>query len=91
MIEKLYKIETDKLLHFIAGLLMVQATYGVFHIICSWSKWIFIILGLAISILVSGLKEIYDKHFGGVCNPKDFYAGVIGALCGVIFNLIIIL
>lgn len=75
---KNYFNETDKLQHMLAGLVSAQ----LFVVIAMWfMPYLCAILVSAVAaVALMGAKElIWDKWLRkGVCNIKDFYAGLIG-------------
>lgn len=89
MIKWLYNIKTDKLLHFIASLGVMQVFYSILHyfLLAKWS----LLIALGIAILIGVFKELYDKKKGGTFNKKDIIADIIGALIGFILTIIIII
>lgn len=89
MIKWLYNIKTDKLLHFIASLGVMQVSYGILHffLLAKWS----LLIALGIAILIGVFKELYDKKKGGIFNGKDFVADIWGALFGFILTVMIII
>ena len=89
MIKWLYNIKTDKLLHFIASLGVMQVSYGILHyfLLDKWS----LLIALGIAILVGVFKELYDKKKGGIFNKEDIIADTIGTLIGFILTIIIIM
>lgn len=78
----------DKLLHFIAGLLITQIVYDVWCLIINKS-YIGIIVGFIIAVIIGVLKEIYDKHHKGHSFEwYDMLAANIGALLGAIILIL---
>lgn len=85
----LYGLKTDKLLHFIAGMLIAEvaavllglAMGGIMAAFCGW----------LLSVVVSMAKEIWDKGHDGVCSMADFAAGLFGALVGLAVMLLVVL
>lgn len=77
-------IKADKLLHFIAGLLMAQIMCVIMNFIVN--GYTSIIIGFIFSCVVCAAKEIvYDLLMKrGTPSIKDFIFGFIGALLGTI-------
>lgn len=84
----LYGIKADKLLHFIAGLLVAEGVAGA---LSHFARLYALIVGLAASVVVGYLKERWDSKHGGVVSDKDFVATVIGGSVGTIVTLISLL
>jgi len=84
-------LKSDKLLHILAGLIMVQ----VFFI--GWSFVFSIETAFALAVLLSMLmgicKEIvWDRWLKkGVCEMKDFVATLLGIGIGTILAILIII
>jgi len=90
MVEKikawLYGIKPDKLLHFIAGLIVAQMAFALANI---WlDKWLALCLAVFASMLAGGLKELIDTKIG-VPNWSDVIATIIGGVVGTILILLI--
>lgn len=91
LISKIREIKSDKLLHFIAGIVIFMVLFRAFLIFlpmrCAF------VLAYPLSILASYLKElIYDRKMGkGVYNIKDFYAGLIGSTVALCLDLLLLL
>lgn len=91
LISKIREIKADKLLHFIAGMVIFMVLFRVFAIFmpmrCSY------LISYFISILTSYAKEaIYDRCMKkGVYNIKDFYAGVFGSTAALCLDLMLLL
>lgn len=89
MIERIkdwvYGIKTDKLLHFIAGLLVVQVSFILLSI--RLEKLGSALLALAFTAIVGGIKEIVDSLTGGVPSWTDFLATIIGGVVGLLIML----
>lgn len=91
LLKKLREVEADKLLHFIAGMVIFMVLFRVFLAFlpmrCAF------VLAYPLSILASYLKElIYDRKMGkGVYNIKDFYAGLIGSTAALCLDLLLLL
>lgn len=76
--EYIRNLKQDKLLHFIAGILMVDVFFIVLNIIIPFHLASTIAFGVA-SLVMLGKEIIYDKMMNkGVCSTKDFLAGEIG-------------
>lgn len=88
ILQWLNKIKTDKLLHFIAGILIAQLTY----ILLSFTTTLHIcwvsVLSLLTTAIIGGVKEAYDKKHG-VPSLSDFIYTVIGGLVGILFAIFI--
>lgn len=91
LLKKLREVEADKLLHFIAGMVIFMALFRVFAIFmpmrCSY------LISYFISVLASYAKEaIYDRRMKkGVYNIKDFYAGVFGTTTALVLDLLLLI
>lgn len=91
LLKKLRDVQADKLLHFIAGMVIFMVLFRVFLVFlpmrCAF------VLSYPLSVLASYLKElIYDKKMGkGVYNIKDFYAGLIGSTAALCLDLLLLL
>lgn len=91
LLKKLREVKADKLLHFIAGMVIFMVLFRVFAIFmpmrCSY------IISYFISILTSYAKEaIYDRRMSrGVYNIKDFYAGLFGSTAALALDLLLLL
>jgi hypothetical protein len=91
LISKIREIKSDKLLHFIAGMVIFMVLFRVFAIFmpmqCSY------LISYFISILASYAKEaIYDRRMKkGVYNIKDFYAGVFGTTTALLLDLLLLI
>lgn len=91
LLKKLREVEADKLLHFIAGMVIFMVLFRIFAIFmpmrCSY------LISYFISILASYAKEaIYDRRMKkGVYNIKDFYAGVFGSTAALCLDLLLLL
>lgn len=91
LLKKLREVKADKLLHFIAGMVIFMVLFRVFAIFmpmrCSY------LISYFISILASYAKEaIYDRRMNrGVYNIKDFYAGVFGSTAALCLDLLLLL
>lgn len=91
ILQKIREIKADKLLHFIAGMVIFMVLFRIFVIFmpmrCSY------LISYFISILASYAKEaIYDRHMKkGVYNIKDFYAGVFGSTTALCLDLLLLL
>lgn len=81
----------DKLLHFIAGLLIAQIVYAVWCLLINKS-YAGIIIGFVIAVAAGILKEEYDKHHRGHSFEWwDMIAVFIGAILGSGILLIVVL
>ena len=81
VVEWLYGLKTDKILHFVAALLVAQVLYALLSIGCS--KWVSLFVALLLATVISAAKEIWDiKH--GVPSWKDFLASEIGVMVGLL-------
>ena len=84
--EWLYSLKSDKLLHFIVALVIAQAGAAVFGLFMG--RFVRIYMGWLLAVIVTLLKEIWDKRHDGVCSKADFAAGFLGALVGAAMLLI---
>ena len=84
----LYGINADKLLHFIAGLIVAEVVTGV---LSHFARLYAMIVGLVASVVAGYLKELWDRNHGGVSSDKDFLATIIGGSVGTILMLIVLL
>ena len=75
----IYKVPYDKLLHFIAGLLIATLCALVFN----WGAWC-----IAPVVVFAAAKEVFDRWTTGVMDWKDFLATVVGGLIILLFVLI---
>lgn len=81
-------IKSDKLLHFIAGLLVAGIVSGALsHFVRLYA----LIIGLVASVVVGYLKERWDSGNDGVVSEKDFLATLFGGSVGTIVMLIALL
>lgn len=80
----LYGIKADKLLHFIGGLLVVQVFFALLNIGCV--KWVSVLVSLLLSAVVAGTKELIDICCG-VPSWKDFAASMVGVIVGLLIML----
>ena len=81
-------IKADKLLHFIAGLLIAEVVAGAFS---HFARLYALIIGLVASVVAGYLKEMWDSKHNGVVSDKDFVATVIGGSVGTLVMLIALL
>ena len=63
------KIAKDKLLHFVAGVLVYALT-----------AWILGVYALIAVVIVAIGKEVYDSHYGGTVDVYDALATMAGGL-----------
>lgn len=83
----LNSIKPDKLLHFIAGLLVAQISYALLSIGCT--EWLSVLLAFWTAACVGGAKELIDwATNSGVPSWKDFFATLIGDAVG---SLVVVL
>lgn len=83
----LNSIKPDKLLHFIAGLLIAQVSYALFSI--GFAEWLSVLLAFGAAACVGGAKELIDwATDSGVPSLNDFFATLIG---GVVGSLVVVL
>lgn len=88
IIEWLYGLKSDKLLHFIAGMVVAQIAFALLRI--ALPLWWSAFLAFLVAAVVGGIKEAWDvKH--GVPNMGDFVATMFGGLVGVSLAITIIL
>lgn len=91
LLKKLGKVKADKLLHFIAGMVIFMVLFRIFAIFmpmrCSY------LISYFVAILVSYAKEaIYDRRMNrGTYDIKDFYAGVFGSTAALCLDLLLLL
>lgn len=78
----LYKIKSDKLLHFIAGLLITQVV-SIALLALTGRLAMSVLLGGTAGLIVALAKELYDKLGHGVPSWHDFFATAIGSLVGM--------
>lgn len=78
----LYKIKSDKLLHFIAGLLITQVV-SIVLLALTGSLVMSVLLGGMAGLIAALAKELYDKFGHGVPSLSDFLFTVIGSLVGM--------
>lgn len=83
-------IKSDKLLHFIAGLLIAQISYALFFI--GFAEWLSILLAFGTAACVGGEKELIDWATGsGVPSLSDFLATLVGGAIGSLVVVLILL
>jgi len=87
ILQWLNKLKTDKLLHFIAGMLISQVTYILISLTSLHICWI-VLLSLTITVISGGIKEVIDKKYG-VPSIMDFVYTVIGGFIGVLLAMFI--
>lgn len=85
ILSRLYAIKTDKLLHFICGLIIAQVVYLLLAHACN--GWMPHIGAFLLGSLIAAAKEIADIKFG-VPSWKDFIASVVGVVVGLLILLI---
>lgn len=78
----LYKIKSDKLLHFIAGLLITQVV-SIVLLALTGRLAMSVLLGGMAGLIAALAKELYDKLGHGVPSWSDFFATAIGSLVGM--------
>jgi len=76
-------IAKDKVLHFIAGLLI---TLVVFTVGTNWGifKGLALFISFFVAMSIAWAKEIYDSMGYGVSSRLDFIATVFGSALGVL-------
>lgn len=80
-VQWLYSIKADKLLHFIAGLLIVQIASLLFGLLTG--SYMRVVLGWLAAVAITLGKEIWDWETDtGVCSLEDFAAGLLGTFVG---------
>ena len=79
-------IKTDKLLHFIVGLLIAQVLYALLSI--GLGKWMSVLGSMVMSAMIAALKELYDIGHG-VASWKDMLASVIGIVVGLTIMILV--
>lgn len=72
-------IPHDKLLHIIAGMIVVMLVLRLVSFI-GIPGMIACIIALIAVILTGVLREVYNKKHGGVFDKKDLYATISGGL-----------
>lgn len=85
------KFRQDKVLHFIAGVLIVQAAFTVCSFVGLCARHSFAV-AIPVSVLVTAGKEVlWDRLLGrGVPSVDDFVAGVVGTACGFLLQALAI-
>lgn len=84
IIEWLYGFKSDKLLHFIAGLVVAQIAFALLDL--ATTMWWSAFLAFLVAAVVGGIKEAWDvKH--GVPNVADFVATMVGGLVGALLAI----
>lgn len=84
IIEWLYSLKADKLLHFIAGLVVAQIAFALLDL--ATSVWCSAFLAFLVAAVAGGVKEAWDvKH--GVPNVADFVATMVGGLVGALLSI----
>lgn len=81
-------IKPDKLLHFIAGLLIAQVSYALFSI--GFVEWLSVLLAFGTAACIGGVKEMLDM-VSGVPSLSDFLATLIGGAIGSLVVVLILL
>lgn len=89
ILQWLSEIKADKLLHFIAGILISQITYALLSFTTLHIGWI-LLLSLLIITVIGGAKEAIDKKIG-VPSIIDFLYTIIGGLIGLLLVVFILL
>lgn len=84
IIDWLYGIKSDKLLHFIAGLVVAQVAFALLDL--ATSVWWSAFLAFLIAAIVGGVKEALDVK-RGVPNVADFVATIVGGLVGALLAM----
>lgn len=80
----LYGIKSDKLLHFIAGMVVSQIAFALLDL--ATTMWWSAFLAFLIAAVAGGIKEAWDiKH--GVPNVADFVATMLGGLVGALLAI----
>jgi len=83
-------IKLDKLLHFIAGLLIAQISYALFSI--GFVEWLSALLAFGTAACIGGVKEMLDGVINdGVPSLSDFLATLIGGAIGSLVIVLILL
>lgn len=84
IIEWLYSLKADKLLHFIAGMVVAQIAFALLDL--ATTVWWSAFLAFLIAAVAGGVKEAWDvKH--GVPNVADFVATMVGGLVGALLSI----
>lgn len=81
-------VKPDKLLHFIAGLLIAQVSYALFSV--GFAEWFSVLLAFGIATCVGVAKELLDR-VRGVPSLNDFLATLIGGVIGSLVTVLILL
>lgn len=83
-------IKPDKLLHFIAGLLIAQISYALFSI--GFAEWLSVLLAFWTAACIGGAKELIDwATDSGVPSLSDFLATLVGGAIGSLVVVLILL
>lgn len=67
--EFINKLPKDKLLHFIAGVMIYQSTF-----------WVIGYYSLALVVVIAIGKEVYDHYYNGTVDVLDAVATVFGGI-----------
>lgn len=81
----------DKICHYLVCLLISLVIILSMNMLIGVSLWLSGIIGLAISMVIGVLKEIYDSKHGGIFDKQDLAADIIGGMSGTIIGIIFIL
>lgn len=81
------QVKKDKILHFVCGMIISQIMFTIFQ--TAFVAWLSVLLSLACTSVIGALKEVYDKHYGGCSETKDFIATTIGGVVGVALSILI--
>lgn len=84
----LYSLKTDKLLHFIAGMVVAQIVFALLDLALPW--WWSAFLAFLCASVVGGVKEAFDLKYG-VSKVSDFVATMLGGLLGALLSIPIVL
>lgn len=83
-------IKPDKLLHFIAGLLIAQISYALLS--TGFADWLSVPLGFLAAVCIGGAKELLDGMINdGVPSIGDFLVTLMGGAIGSLVIVLILL
>lgn len=83
-------VSKDKVLHFIASLLVTLFVGGIVSLITD-SAYVIILSAFGIGVIVGLAKEFYDVHTGSGFDFLDAIADLVGIGVGVVCILLLIL
>lgn len=79
MLEQLYYIPVDKLLHFIVGMLITIIISSFYSELIIKTKYK-IILNISLVIFIAFSKEFYDEFFKYGWDTLEFFVTILGGL-----------